>query len=269
MKVTAKKKTGKFYIALFCAILIFVVFHGAKAKPFEGFVHFVTEPFSKFFSNTGRFANEKFGFAFSIGSLKNENKTLLEENLKLKTQIASLQDIKNENAQLREQLELAPRDSYDLKAGMIIGRDISSTSEEFVIDVGSKDGIKERMAVVVGEGVLVGKVKRVLHSVSYVEPILSKNSRVNAEIVETEAKGIVRGQFGTGVVIDMIPQTVEVNKGDSVITSGVGGILPRGILIGYAQDPIPTADQLFQQSSLVLPVDVNSTRMVWVVTGIK
>ncbi|MEA1926218.1 MAG: rod shape-determining protein MreC [Patescibacteria group bacterium] len=265
----AKKKALRFYIVLILAIIIFAIFHNSSKKPFEGLVHTATKPFSSFFSDAGRFTYNKFSFFSSIGTLKKDNSRLLEENLKLKSRIALLNDIKKENNELRKQIELAPRDSFKLKATMVIGRDMSGLSDSFIIDAGSNDGIKEQMAVVVSEGILIGKVKKALKTTSYVELIRSKNSRVNAEITESGAKGIVRGQYGTSVIIDMIPQTVEINKGDSIMTSGVGGILPRGLLVGYAQEPMSTADQLFQQASLILPVDYGSIRMVWIVTGTK
>ncbi len=251
------------------AVIVFAIFHNSSKKPFEGFVHAITKPFSCFFSDAGRFTYNRFSFFSSIGTLKKDNSRLFEENLKLKSQIALLGDIKKENNELRKQIELAPRDSFKLKAAMVIGRDMSGLSDDFIIDAGSNGGVREQMAVVVGEGILIGKVKKALKATSYVELIRSKNSRVNAEITESGAKGIVRGQYGTSVIIDMIPQTVEINKGDPIITSGVGSILPRGLLVGYAQDPMPTADQLFQQASLILPVDYESIRMVWIVTSVK
>jgi rod shape-determining protein MreC len=65
--------------------------------------------------------------------------------------------------------------------------------------------------------------------------------------------------------MEMIPQTADLKKGQTVITSGLGGGLPRGLLIGYIEDYQMTVDQLFQTASLKLPVDFKSLRMIWVV----
>lgn len=265
----AKKKATRFYVALAIALILFLIFNKATQKPGEGLIHGTTKPIARFFSNTGRWFGQQYGFFSSIGTMKRDNELLIEENIKLKSQIALLNDIKNENMELKKQIELAPRDEYDLRAAMVIGRDLSGATESMMIDIGKAQGVKEQMAVVVNEGVLVGKVKKVMRSTSFVEFLTSNDSRVNAEIIETGAKGISRGQFGTSVTLDMIPQTVEIKKGDSVITSGVGSILPRGLLIGYTQDAVATADQLFQQTSLISPVDYENTRVVWVVFNKK
>jgi len=269
MKQVAKKKATKFYVALAIAAIIFFIFNNAQQKPGESIVHSASKPFAKFFSNSARWFNRQYEFFSSIGSMKKENEALQDENIRLKSQIVSLGDVKNENLELRKQIELAPRDEYDLKPAMVIGRDLSGTTDNLMIDVGLTQGIKDQMAVVVNEGVLIGKVKKAMRSTSYVEFLTSNESRVNAEILETGAKGIARGQFGTSVTLDMIPQTVEIKKGDSVITSGIGSILPRGLLIGYTQDAYPTPDQLFQQTSLVTPIDYRSIRVVWIVLSEK
>jgi rod shape-determining protein MreC len=240
-----------------------------QQKPFEGLFQAAIKPFSRFFSAAGGWTGERFSFLNSIGELKTENERLLEENMNLKSQLASLQDVNKENEQLRKQIDLAPRGEYDLEAAIVIGKDLSGQTEFVYIDKGSKHGVREQMAVIIGEGTLIGKISKTFPSTSQVELLFGKNSRVNAEIVESGAKGIVRGQYGTAAVLDMIPQTFEINKGDSVITSGVGNLMPRGLLIGYAQDPVATADQLFQQASLVFPTQLQTIRAVWVVRGTK
>lgn len=250
-------------------LFLAIFFRDQKQKPLEGMFQVITKPVAGFFSAAGGWTGEKFSFFGSIGELKSENEKLLEENLSLKSQLAKLKDVKNENYELRKQIDLAPRDAYKLEAAIMIGKDMSGQSEFVYIDKGSKQGIKEHMAVIVDEGILIGKVTKAFPTTSQVELLFSKNSKVNAEIVESGAKGIVKGQYGTAVVLDMIPQTFEINKGDSIITSGVGNLLPRGLLIGYAQDPTPTPDQLFQQASLVFPVQLETVRMVWVVKGTR
>lgn len=269
MKTTLKKNGIILIIVVLGMLLLSIFFRDQKQKPLEGMFQWTTKPVSKFFSAAGGWMGEKFSFFGSIGELKSENERLLEENLSLKSQLAKLKDVRKENDELRNQIGLAPHDAYKLEAAVMIGKDMSGQSEFVYIDKGSKQGIKEYMAVIVGEGILIGKVAKVFPTTSQVELLFGKNSKVNAEIVESGAKGIVRGEYGTAVVLDMIPQTFEINKGDSVITSGVGSLLPRGLLIGYAQEPVPTPDQLFQQASLVFPIQLETVRVVWIIKGTK
>jgi len=69
--------------------------------------------------------------------------------------------------------------------------------------------------------------------------------------------------------MDLIPQASEVKEGQTVITSGLGGIYPRGLLIGYVQKTEITVDQLFQKASLNLPIDFKNLRMVWIIKNAK
>lgn len=269
MRSDFRNKLTIFAIVFIIIVLVAIIFRNQENKPFENVFQRATAPFARFFSATGAWTNDRISFFSSIGELKKENERFYEENIQLKAQLAKLQDVKNENEELRKQIELAPYDSYELEAAMLIGKDMSGRTEIVYIDKGADDGVKSSMAIVVGESVMIGKVLNVHKKTSQVELLTSKNAKVNAEIVETGAKGIVRGQYGTSVMMDMIPQTVEVNKGDTVITSGVGSVLPRGLLIGYAQEPVATPDQLFQQSSLVLPAQAETARMVWIVMGTK
>lgn len=268
METTPRRKIIVLAGVVLAMFLVAFLTRNSQNKPFEGLFQGAVKPFSKFFSAAGGWSGERFSFFRSIGELKNENEQLLEENMNLKSQLASFQDVKKENDELRRQIDLAPRDEYDLEAAIVIGKDLSGQAEFVFIDKGKKHGIKEQMAVIVGEGTLIGKISKTFPTTSQVELLFGKNSRVNAEIVESGGKGIVRGQYGTAAVLDMIPQTFEINKGDSVITSGVGNLLPRGLLIGYAQDPVATADQLFQQASLVFPTQPQTIRSVWVVKGV-
>jgi rod shape-determining protein MreC len=261
-------KQNIFFLFLFIVIIVVasLIYRNNSQKPLAGVFHYGVTPFSRVFSGIGFWFSDKGRFFSSIGSLKQENQVLMEENLKLKSQLANIQDVRGENEQLRKELALAPREKYQLEAALIVGKDLNHQAEVIFIDKGANQGIVEGMAVVVGEGILIGRVQQVYANDAQVELILSKQLRIKAEIQESGVKGLVSGNYGTSVIIDSIPQTVEVKSGDSVIT-GSGSSLPRGLLIGYIKESTPTADQLFQQASIVIPVQIPKLRMVWVVKG--
>lgn len=264
-----KKIFKNHYIA--GSFFIFVIFALAimggnnRGKPLENVMSFATKPFSGFFSSSGFWFGSKFEFLGSIGNLKNENEKLFEENIRLKSQLANLKDVKSENEQLRKKIDLGPADKYEMASASIVGRETSNREEVYYINKGSKDGIGEGMAVVVEDGIYIGKILKVTQSQSQVEFLLSKNSRTNVEVVESSEKGIVRSEYGTSVILDMIPQTTELQSGDTIVTSGLSGLVPRGLLVGYIKDIAPSADQLFQKASVILPVNVGKIRIVSVI----
>ncbi len=267
MKLSKRSNITILFIVIFLTMII--MFFGRKSdkKPLESSVRSATNPIAGFFSGVGLWVDDKFSFVVEIGNLKKENKSLFEENINLKANIARLEDMENENEELRNQIDLAPREKYSLISALVVGKDLKEQGEMIHLNKGGKDGIKEQMAVIVGEGIFVGKVSEVFEKSCNVELLINRNSKINAELIKAETKGIARGQFGTSIVLDMIPQAVKIEQGDTVITSGVGGLLPRGFLIGYTQEATPTADQLFQKTSLVLPFQPDELRAVWVVRG--
>lgn len=265
LKIDSKTKYFWFFLILF--LIIFIIIRANKTTPpLDDTVHNVSSPFAKFLSATGFWFSDKFGFIASIGSLKKENEKLLKENSRLKSSLAKLSDIENENENLRKELDLNPRiKEYEMEAALIIGKDIGGFPELVYIDKGYDDGIQKDDPVLVEKGILIGQIKEVFKHQSEVELILSQKKNFNAEIEENSEKGIVHGEYGTSVVMDMIPQTVEIKKGDTIITSGLSEKIPRGILIGYIEETTPSADQLFQKASLNLPVDLNKARVVWII----
>jgi rod shape-determining protein MreC len=237
----------------------------SNSKPLENIASIFSRPFAGFFSASGYFFADKIDFFRSIGNLKQQNETLFDENLRLKSQLAKQKDIEAENEQLRNQIKLNPREKYNLEAAMIISKEIADQSDLFFIDKGSNSGITEGMAVIVDDGIYIGKIIKTNSHQSQAEFIFSKNSRTSVEVTESFEKGIIQGEFGTSVVLDMVPQTTELKTGDTIITSGLSGLVPRGLLVGYVKDVMPSSDQLFQRSSVILPVDMKKIRIVSVI----
>lgn len=207
------------------------------------------------------------GFLGSIGSLKKENENLRIRNSDLEAENAHLSDLERENAILREQLELLPRDKYALVAATVLSMDEAGRGTWIEIDKGEKDGIKGGMAVIVSRSILVGKVESVYPSRSRVILLSNPKSAVNVASAQTGAKGVLRGEYGLGMVMDMVLQTDVLNKGDSIVTSGIGSEIPRGLLIGGVQQVAPSDDHLFQRAAISSPVRFSALEHVFVVSG--
>lgn len=240
------------------------LFRSRDEKPLAGVMHVIFRPFASFTSGIGFWVHQRADFFGSISQMKQENESLRSENLQLQSQLAQLKDVKSENDVFRQELSLAPRGTLTLEAALVIGKDISGRNDIVYLNKGESAGITTGMAVVVHQGILVGKVVQTTAQTATVELLLSREIRIKAELTESHEKGLVQGAYGTAVTMDDIPQTVEVKPGDTVITAE-GGTLPQGLLIGYVKDVTQTPDQLFQQASLILPVRLQQIRMVWVV----
>lgn len=257
------KKFNNYWLILISLFLIMFIFKGLK--PLESASFTVTKPFASFFSGAGFWFNQKLSFFLDIKEIKNENQELTNENLKLKFELTQLKEAENENEILREELDLKKRSSFEMEASLIIGQTLSKDRRVVYLDKGSQNGIKVGDPVVIAEGILVGEISKVFPNSSEAELILDKKTKINAEIQENQIKGIVQGKYGTTASMEMIPQTADLKKGQTIITSGLGEKFPRGLLIGYIDNYQVTVDQLFKTASLKLPVNFKDLRIVWVI----
>ncbi|MFA6790134.1 MAG: rod shape-determining protein MreC, partial [Parcubacteria group bacterium] len=158
---------------------------------------------------------------------------------------------------------------FDMISSNIIGRDLHKESNYFVIDKGSKDGIKEGMPAIVNEGILIGKIEEVFYTHSKVLLVTSPNSNINAVTLETGSIGVVSGKYGLGMILDMVLQTDYLKIGDDVITSEISQNIPRGLLIGKIKEVYPSGGYLFQQAVISSPVDFSKMRFVFVIRNEK
>ncbi|OIO38422.1 MAG: rod shape-determining protein MreC [Candidatus Omnitrophica bacterium CG1_02_49_10] len=136
-----------------------------------------------------------------------------------------------ENERLRELLNLKKRYQNTSIAASVIGRDITGWADSIIIDKGSRDGIVSGMAVI-SHGGLVGKVYETGPYVSNIILISDANSKVSA-ILQNEREAVLLIGYGSGMCgIKYIPSGLSLNPEEPVITSGDGGLFPKGLLIG-------------------------------------
>lgn len=210
------------------------------------------------------------------GDLRAENGRLRAEVDRLTAENIRLRQLEQENTQLRQRLGFtADHPELPLLNAGVIGRDPASLRQYIVIDRGTDDGIAPGMAVVHPSGALIGQVYRADAGRSEVLLITDIESAVNAEVQRTRAGGIVEGQWQKGELLRM--RYVEqgpaasgqprIRTGDWIVTSGLGGTLPRGLLIGRV-DTVTQVDAELEQQARVLPaVDVRAVDSVLVVTS--
>ncbi|MEG0133629.1 MAG: rod shape-determining protein MreC [Clostridium sp.] len=185
----------------------------------------------------GNKIKDSFGFILNISNLKEENDNLKEENEKLKMNSTQNELLRKENDRLRDMLSFAQiNNEYNY-----IGTDIVSVSgnnflDGYVVNKGEDDGIKKGMIAIEGDG-LVGQVTSVGSNWSIVQSLCNENIAVAGYVLSTEeSNGIVKGYKGNQdkflAQIMGLSLTSEIKKGDMILTSGLGGIYPKGIKIG-------------------------------------
>jgi rod shape-determining protein MreC len=263
-KLISQKLIKLFAILAVCILLIFFN-PGGIVNPLRGIFFKVSYPFQKTFYLLSLKIKNTFDFLGSISELKKENEKIIRENNLLSAEIATLRDAKKQNEILREQLNLIPKGKFNLEASFVIGQDPQRFGNWLTIDKGLSSGISVGMPVIVSEGILIGRVAESHADSAKISLLTDSSSLINGLDVETDAKGIIRGEYGLGIALDLVPQTDIINVGDTIVTSGLGGNLPRGLLIGKIQEIRLSQDKLFQQAVIMTKTKYQKIDVVFVI----
>ncbi len=196
-------------------------------------------------------------------SWKKEKIESIEKEIDLLTErLAEYENIKRENILLKELLGLREVQKKTVTFAGVIRRGLARWSNAIVIDKGESDGIKKDMTVITPRG-LVGKILVANKDFSEVLLLDDSNFRVAVRFLGTRTEGIATGT-GHGVVIKYVPKDAEVIKDDWVITSGLDGIFPEGILVGYVSGI--KEKELFKEVTLRTAQELRSLEFVAIVT---
>jgi len=142
------------------------------------------------------------------------------------------------------------------EAARIIGRDTLGRVKLLIINKGADDGLKEGMPVITHRG-LVGRIARVSGSASKVLMITDVRSAVDAVVQETRDQLVASGANSPTLEVRYLSVGSDVTEGERVISSGLGGVFPKGLLVGTMTDIKKEGDSLFLSARLEPAVDLN------------
>ena len=182
---------------------------------------------------------------------------LQQENLKLQEQRVSSERLSALD-DLREQHKLRMIEAN------VSAEDLAAWSSSVVIDKGSGDGVESGMSVITQQGV-VGVVSGTSPRFSQVLLITDPQSAVDAFSQRSRAQGSVKGRAGATCTFDYVERDADVQAGDLLLTSGVGGIHPRGLLVGTVESVERQPYGLFQGVKVKPAVDFRSLEGVFVI----
>lgn len=208
-------------------------------------------------------------FFADLDTLKQENEELKKMNSEMEQSLRELEIIKAENETLKEYVNLKDKyKDYSTVPADVINRDISNYSSTVVINVGTDDGVKEGMTVIADSG-LVGHIVSVTQSTAKVQTIVDTASAVTSKISTSEDTIVVQGTLDdkTALKATFIPTDAVVLQGDSVETSGIGGIYPKGIHIGTIREVINTNNITDRYAIVDTAVDFTNLNTVLVITN--
>jgi len=210
-----------FYFSLFIFILSLII------PAFRSPVLFILRFPLKILTFLGHEAN---GIIFYHLNMVQKEKLTKEVEF-LKQKLVNLEEVSSENERLKKLLSLKEETSYKVIAAKVIGRSVDSWSSQIIIDKGSSQGIKEGLVVISYAG-LVGRIKEVSLSTAKVMLLNDLNMAVAAMVQRSRQEGLVSGTLSPNLIMRYLPKDSDVKISDTVITSGLTPLYPKGLLIG-------------------------------------
>jgi len=200
-----------------------------------------------------------------IDRLRKENLNLHKDIDKLVEENTQLREAERQNEQLRQLLDWKKTHPSKTVIASVIGREPSNYLAFVTLDRGSDDRVAVGQVVVASSG-LVGKVEKVGPSFCQVRLIVDTGSTVSGIIQSSRVEGSVVGQLGGQLMMKNILQGEKVAVGDLVITSGLGGGFPKGIIIGQVSEVHRSDVELFQTVTIKPAVDFTKLEEVLIIT---
>jgi rod shape-determining protein MreC len=185
-------------------------------------------------------------------------------------QIEQYQNMENDYRLMLELFNHA-RQTPDFQRVManVIGRDTNSSLRSIIIDRGLEDGIRVNMPVEGSRG-LVGRVYRVSNRSAQVILITDTSNSIPARLSNTRVTGSLRGGGVAGnLYLEWVDQSHQISIGEVVVTSGLGGRMPRDLIIGRVVDVQRIEADLFQRAEVQPTVNFNSLDVVFVITDFE
>lgn len=276
MRQFFKSVQFRIFVFVICAVFVGSVIAVASdngMSPASGIVGTVFGPMQKL---TGKIA-EKFNWLSasftSAGTYKAENDRLKEQIAEYENQLADYNEIKHKIKSYEDMLEIKEDNpDFVLANANIIGTDNSDVFSSLIIDKGSSDDVSVGDPVVYGS-YLVGVVKKVNDSYSIVTTILNPSLSVSAVESNTRESSYVttttkQSQNGKCMLAGL-ERTTSVSPGGLVLTSGIGGVYPKGLIIGTVSS-VMQSDHDFSSYAVITPgADIENLEDVFVITSFK
>ncbi len=196
--------------------------------------------------------------------LKEKNEMMADRISRLENEMARLREKAGATDRLAELLQFKANNPFDLKVARIIGFDSGGYNRAITLDKGSANGVGLNMAVVNARGV-VGRVVKTFPTTCQVLMLVDYNSAIDAVIQRTRDKGIVVGRGGTTCELKYVDRQSDVQLGDVVVTSGLTGIFPAGLILGEVSAVQKEGTGLFQSITVRPAVQVDRIEEVLIV----
>jgi rod shape-determining protein MreC len=256
-----KLKTFLFF-ALIILIFAAVNLTGASLH-IKNFFFNISSSSQKALWNAGESVSDFLSGFFQREYLEKKASELELKNQELLGRIVSLENAEKDNILLREALNIGLEKDFKLEFCQIINKDISQDS--LLVDKGSEDGISKGLPVITSQKVLLGRIGEVYNNFSEVILITNEDSTFDAAISEKDIYGVVKGEGNMKLFLDLVPKEKDISIGDLVSSAALGGIFPKGLLVGQIKEVEEIDVETFQRAEISPSFVLESLREAFII----
>jgi rod shape-determining protein MreC len=238
-------------IVIFCVIAISILYVARVLQPLESGIRTMLLPGARILGSIG-------------GSVRDsiipspESKELIERNKELEARMSSftvdyvrLRALEEENRALQSLVKFQKDTGYDSVPARIIARSVDPRSATVLIDRGSIDGVETGMAVIVGDGIFVGKITGLRERVATVTLVSDERSRIAAAALgRGHLFGLIEGRGNNVARLTFVPQSEPLDRDDIIVTAGTEEKIPANLVIGVVNDVEGKPTNPFKNASL-------------------
>ena len=257
-------------VLLAALLAIFSAFGGGLADPFSNLLGIVTAPARNVATRFFTWTEGVYNYAFRYEELEQENAELKKRNAELEQRAIAGEAASKENEILREALGLQQkRTDFHLDMATVVSRSASNWDATITINKGSLSDIAVGDCVIDQFGALVGIVEEVGTTWSTARTLIDPDTEIGALVTRTESAAIAGGDFALmeqGLLkLSFLPENTLLITGDLVLTSGLNGIYPSGLIIGSITELHTEVSGMSRYAVLEPRADLDEIRQVFVI----
>ena len=237
---------------------------GQEWNPAEKIAVEIAAPFQRLFTGTVSLVRDIWRNYFFLVQTRQENLLLKRRIDLLEIENSKYQELLLANQRLRNLLRFQENTNESLLAARVIGWDSSGLYKSIILDKGKSDGLTGKMAVVNSEGV-VGRIVSISPNYAQALLITDHNSAIDGLVQSSRARGMLKGGGSGGCYFDYVIKTCEIETGDRIVTSGLGGIFPKGLSLGTVKEINDSPNMLFKEVRVTPAVDFSKLEEVLIV----
>jgi rod shape-determining protein MreC len=273
LKKTHRKAPWIVAIAAVLAVATFVIswLLGGSAGPVSGALGLVFTPVRSGMSTLAGWIEDRYNYAFRYDELVQENEQLKLTIAELEKNARQAQEALEENERYRDLLGLAQkREDLTLVSAYITARGASSWSSTLTLNKGSTGGVAAGNCVIDQYGNLVGVVDQVSESWCTLITVVDAEIEMGGTVGRTNSAAILEGDLalmGQGKLkLTYLPESTQLLSGDQVLTSGMGGVYPSGLVVGTIDEILTEASGMGRYAILTPATQLDELRQVFVIT---